>query len=309
MEFKILQQNDWRLSGKFLTDYAHMMSFSKKDVSKTYSPPEEFFLRRLNQIKDLPVSSSAINILVLESETPIAWGHLSYTDSKSYLDSEIYVYVKPLYRNKGIGGRMFHYLLEKLPQGIDEISVPAIDEGSAYIVEKLFGTLMSKEIRGIVNISNVNNVNKSEYIILDSHQLLENQIIFKELLLIGNKNEKYYDDCIRQEETLGSKHLYAFKTNNDKIIAYIHIMYNFEDNKYLAFLENTYINGNDDLIEYDIKIAIINFLKDNTEVTILMSFNEMDNIINRKIGFKYLNTNYIHRIDRKGITKFLSTKI
>lgn len=295
----IIEARNWKLPDHMFMDYAYMMYHSKKHLSGTYSPPLGFFVDMLERLLEEPIKDQAINILCYEDAKVIGWGHASYSDNG--FDSEIYVYIIEEFRRRGYGYSMFQYLLERIPSTLENITVPAIDDHRFFIEKKYRSKQLSKEIRGILNIKTVVSKPHLKYLVLTNASIHKHPDILEQILTLNHQSctvEQFLANLNRRITILGAKNIYLIHLENKQVLAYTHLVYHFEHNEQLGFVEETrFRDGFSDSLELDMKCGLIDYVKYHTNIKSLMTFNDVTSKVNKLLGFSYLNTNYTYLVN------------
>ena len=291
----ILDARNWKLPDYMIDDYAYMMYHSKKNLSGTYSPPITFFVNMLQDYwSSYDSDHEAINILCYEDKQPVGWGHASFGK-----ESEIYVYVIEEYRKRGFGKKMFDFLLERLPKESSKIYIPTMGQHRFFLEKNYNVELHTKELRTILHVGNIQTRSELRYQILEWNEIIHQIDVLKQIHLLS-KNQQTIDQYIttlnRRRDLYGEKHIFVFQYENLEVLCYTHLIYNFEENEQLGFLEETifkYLHS--DFIELDLKCALIRYVKLNTRIRSIMAFNDVS-LSNLSLGFYYLNTIYSYRL-------------
>ncbi|MFX0096016.1 MAG: GNAT family N-acetyltransferase [Candidatus Hodarchaeota archaeon] len=153
----IISQN-WIIPEKLLEEYASIMALSKNEGELT-KRTKEYLIQRLKRLHNIPVpdNARAFNIIPIINDKIVGWGHLSWSTKgkeKEWNEGELYVYVIPGERQKGLGTRMCRKLLEKIPSyaGTLMVQAPKEEFGSLFAQKKLGATLVKEEERLVSKI-------------------------------------------------------------------------------------------------------------------------------------------------------------
>ncbi len=298
---KIKEFSNWIFDDGDLETYSSLIQISKKDLSETFSPPCSFFHRRLRDFRKRSSEITASNIIAYMDNEPIGWGHLSYDISNSD-NNELYVYLKPEFRYLGYGSKMCEFMLNRLPDSVTEIIVPVIGDNRNFIEKTFYYELIDTEVRAVLNLTSMKLKVENVYSVYDENSIVEKHDLVKQVFNVSNEGvAKQIDEIVRHEEILGKKHLFVINEDDGKVLNYVHLIHNTEDNEELAlFIDDKNFNIKDREIQLDMKRHAIDYLIDSTKVRAVLSFNNLDSYVDRSLGFKYLNTFYNYKIIRKG---------
>ncbi|MFX1253297.1 MAG: GNAT family N-acetyltransferase [Promethearchaeota archaeon] len=142
---------DWIIPEELIEQYASMIVCAKNELG-LIGVSKSFFINRLKRFHNEPVpdDSGAFNIMPLIDGKMIGWGHLSWTTKgDKWVGGELFVYVIPEERRKGLGTRMCRELLQKIPSYAEVLTVwaPKEEPGSSFVEERLGLTLEKEQIQ------------------------------------------------------------------------------------------------------------------------------------------------------------------
>jgi hypothetical protein len=284
-----------------LPELAKFMAYSKLEPG--LSP--EFFLDWLSRpiTKEWKEKYGANISFALKENVVVAWGHFSWS-KKSEFTPELYVKVHHGEMRKGIGSQMIRELLEKIPDYVQELTIPAMKEefGSKFVQSKLNGKVIEEDRRGLLKVREVDydeTIHKIKAISKDLKKqgiriqfftvedLINNNMLPSIVKLIEQNEIDFslsnwtkdketkktldYKKKIEASKRNESIHEYflAIKGDNEEVIAYTHTARNFERNKLLAWHEKTIFDPNqkNETMGLLLIIHMLKLLQDNTKVT------------------------------------------
>ena len=125
-------------------ELAKFMAYSKLEPG--LSP--EYFLDWLNR----PLTEDwhekyGVNVsLAIKNEKVVGWGHFSWS-KKSEFTPELYVKLNHDEMRKGLGSQMIKELLERIPDYVKELTIPAMKEdfGSEFVQTRLNGKIIEED--------------------------------------------------------------------------------------------------------------------------------------------------------------------
>ncbi|MFX0093928.1 MAG: GNAT family N-acetyltransferase [Candidatus Hodarchaeota archaeon] len=314
VELKICK--DWIIPEELIDHHASMQAQSKNELGLT-GVPKEFFIRRLKHLHNIPVpdNTGAFNIMPFIDGKIVGWGHLSWSSNgKDWGGGELFVYVVPEERGKGLGTRMCRELLQKIPQHADVLTVRAPKEGpgSSFAQEKLGATLVKEERKLLSKIQQFNleeiRQKAERYrqiaeergfeIKFVSGKTLEQDIDFQAFVKlveqiesknlnkkwtkeeIARKMEEYKKilDRIHEREAQFWNYL-VIEKKTGKLVGYTQSLLNFENSSLLAIDNKTgVLDGyNKSELALSLKYQVLERLLRNTKVTHWTSFAQDQN--------------------------------
>jgi hypothetical protein len=280
---------------------AEFMAYSKLEPG--LSP--EFFLEGLNRpITEEWNEKYGVNIsYALKDKIVVGWGHFSWS-KKSEFTPELYVKMHHDEMRKGFSSLMIKELLERIPDNVQELTIPAMKEefGSKFVQSRLKGSVIEEDRRGLLKVREVNSEEISQELNNFSEILKEEgiriQFFSAEDIIKKNKlpvlvnlveqmeerkssikwtkereKEKVseYERMLEASKRYETIHEYflAIEEDDDEVIAYTHTGRNFERNKLLAWHQKTIVNPNKkgENIVSAILYHMLSHLHNQTEVT------------------------------------------
>lgn len=301
MGTKITTLHKREIPSEVLPELAKFMAYSKLEPG--LSP--EFFLDWLNRpiTKEWEENYGANISFALKENIVVAWGHFSWS-KKSEFTPELYVKVQHSEMRKGIGSQMIRELLEKIPDYVQELTIPAMKEdfGSKFVQSKLNGKVIEEDRRGLLKVREVDfeeTIHKINTMSEDlKKQGIRIQFFTVEDLINNNKlpsivklieqnetgfslsnwtndmeKQKVFDymkiiEASKRKESI-HEYFLAIKEDNEEVIAYTHTARNFERNKLLAWHEKSMFDPNqkNETIGLLLILHMLKLLQNNTEVT------------------------------------------
>ncbi|NPD89655.1 MAG: hypothetical protein HGN29_13145 [Asgard group archaeon] len=300
-DIKIITTHKGKIPNKVRPELAKFMAYSKLEPG--LSP--EFFFEWLNK----PITKDwnekyGINVsFAIKENIVVAWGHFSWS-KKSEFTPELYVKVHHDEMRKGLGSQLIKELLERIPDYVQELTIPAMKEdfGSKFVQSKLNGKVIEEDRRGLLKVREVNHEDISQEMRKLSESLNKQRIRIQfssaENLIKDGKlpslvklieqvekgfssikwtKERELEKVLEYKKMLNAskrnetihEYFLAFEEDSEEIIAYTHTARNFERNKLLAWHEKTIIKPEqkDEIIVSALLHHMLNYLISQTEVT------------------------------------------
>ncbi len=301
MGIKITTIHKREIPNEVRPELAKFMAYSKLEPG--LSP--EFFLDQLNRpiTKEWEEKYGANVSFALKENRVVAWGHFSWS-KKDEFTPELYVKVHHDVMGKGIGSQMIRELLEKIPDYVQELTIPAMKEefGSKFVQSKLNGKVIEEDRRGLLKVKEVD-YTETFLAINEISDYVEKQGIrikffsFEDLInsnklpsivklqelnetdfslsnwTKGKEKQKVldYENMIETTKRYETIHEYflAIKEDNDEVIAYTHTARNFERNELVAWHEKTIFDPKqkNEITGLILILHMLMRLQDNTKVT------------------------------------------
>lgn len=336
--------HNWIIPAKYLDDYAGIIAYSKQYNATIPGPTKDYFIRRLGQFhhEEPTAGFCTINIAPIHDGKLLGWGHLSWSGSEqAWTWGELFVYLRPEFRRRGVGSKMCRTLLGKV--SLDalsdcELEIPAFKQGGKEFVDHILqANLVNSQDRKICQIrqfslSQVERnlaqlsgkaIEQGIEIRFAAGENLDEAVDLTELVALSHSDSGSLDDLSASTEQYlagmerwqshGAHYWFylAFENRTGKLIGFTRSGIKLEGAEGLAHDDQTVLSPGfqDAPLAQTLKLLMLRGLLSETAVThwINSAPSEAEYLVevDDTLGFEYFTTHYTYQLNKPRAAMFL----
>jgi GNAT superfamily N-acetyltransferase len=336
--------DDWVFPEDTLESYADIVAYSKQFNGTMPGPSTSYFVNAYRRFKteDPPEGIGTINIAPIRDGQLLGWGHLSWSGTENaWTSGELFVYLRPEFRRRGIGTQMCRTLLNQV--SLDSFSncyleIPAFKQGGKEFVDHVLQAKLAKaQDRKMIEIRKIpaEEIERrlAKYAAKAAQQGIDirfcrgkdlsNAVDLNQLIALtvsssdsqvdlSAKTEQYLSEMKRWQNGGAQYWFYlAFDQAADKLVGFTRSGIKFEGSEGLAYDHHTKLAPGlqDSSLAQTLKVFMLNRLLNETQVTHWLNSapSEAGFLVaaDQALGFEYFTTHYTYHLSKSQAAVFL----